>query len=224
MHFEILVEGQTENTALSSGILEQILGKYREPHTWKIHPHQGIGKLPDDLLATPNPKDRTLLHNLPDRLRGYSKRLALGDYSVSAVLVLVDLDNRPDCIAFKQTLVDILKVCEPPPNALFRIAIEELEAWFLGDVAAIRAAYPDAKLDILENYQQDSICGTWEWLAEAVHPGGLQALQNKGKRSPTVLAQKRQWAARITPHMDINQNVSPSFNAFKTGLEKLLHE
>jgi hypothetical protein len=217
MHFEILVEGQTEVTTLSSGILNQILGAYGEPHTWKIHKHRGIGKLPANLVTEPKPNDQTLLHNLPDRLRAYGKSLR----SDQVVVVLVDLDNRPDCKAFKRDLLEILNVCQPKPNVTFRIAIEELEAWFLGDQEAIQSAYPNAKLDILKNYQQDSICGTWELLAKAIHPGGLGALQNKGKRSPLTLEEKRKWAAKITPKMDVNKNLSPSFCCFRDKLREL---
>ncbi len=34
--FEILVEGETEQTVLSI-VMPQILGVYGEPHTWRIH-------------------------------------------------------------------------------------------------------------------------------------------------------------------------------------------
>jgi len=67
MHFEILVEGQTELTALSI-LTPRILGEYNDPHTWKIHKHRGIGRLPDDLSMAPNRFDQTLLHNLPSWL------------------------------------------------------------------------------------------------------------------------------------------------------------
>ena len=43
-------------------------------------------------------------------------------------------------------------------------AIEESEAWLLGDREALIAAYPDINLEILDTYVQDSQCGTWELL------------------------------------------------------------
>ena len=73
MHYEILVEGQSELTLLST-IMPQILGAYNEPHTWKIHKHRGIGKLPQDMAANPNPTNPSLLHNLPAKLRAYGRR------------------------------------------------------------------------------------------------------------------------------------------------------
>lgn len=67
MHFEILVEGQAELTALSI-LIPKIIGEYDNPHTWRIHKHRGIGRLPDDPMKAPNPKDSTLLHQLPAKL------------------------------------------------------------------------------------------------------------------------------------------------------------
>lgn len=159
MHIEILVEGQAERTALEP-LLIKIIGPYNQPHTWRIHKHRGIGQLPDNPLTPPNPKDPTLLHNLPSKLRAYGKSLSGNE----AVVILIDLDNRPDCRLFKQDLLDLLQYCSPPPNSLFRIAIEELEAWFLGDRPAILRAYPHTKQNELINYIQDSQCGTWKSL------------------------------------------------------------
>jgi len=169
MHFEILVEGQCELTALSS-LMSGILGEYEQPHTWLIHKHQGIGKLPEPMQASPNRNDRTLLHNLPSKLSAYGR----------------DLDDREDCIAFKNELESVLESCENKPAVLFRIAIEELEAWYFGDQNAILAAYTDANSNILASYIQDEQCGTWEKLAEAVYPGGYNQLIMHGKRSRWV--------------------------------------
>jgi len=43
--------------------------------------------------------------------------------------------------------------------------------------AAIKAAYPRARASVLSKYVQDSICGTWEMLADAVLTGGSKALK-----------------------------------------------
>jgi Domain of unknown function (DUF4276) len=217
MHFEILVEGQCENTALSI-IMPKIIGEYRQPHTWNIRPHRGIGKLPDNPAAEPNKADQTLLHNLPAKLKGYGTEQ---DPDL-VVVVLVDLDDKTDCVAFKNELLALLDYCETKPRTLFRIAIEELEAWFLGDASALKSAYPDVKQNILDKYVQDSQIATWELLAEAIHLGGLEALLLKNKRSPLVLEEKRKWAKQICPFLNIEQNRSPSFRCFRDGLRKML--
>ncbi|MDD2724399.1 MAG: DUF4276 family protein [Methylovulum sp.] len=216
MHFEILVEGQCENTALSI-LMPKIIGEYRQPHTWNIRPHRGIGKLPENPAAEPNKNDQTLLHNLPAKLKSYG----IEQNPNLVVLVLVDLDDKADCIAFKNQLLALLDYCEIKPRTLFRIAVEELEAWFLGDAAALKSAYPDVRQDILDNYVQDSQIGTWELLAEAIHLGGIDALLLKNKRSPLVLEEKRKWAKEISRHLNVDQNQSPSFCCFRDGLRRM---
>lgn len=218
MHFEILVEGQSELTALSI-FMYQILGEYGQIHTWRIHKHQGIGKLPEEMRSSPNVKDRTLLHNLPSKLRAYGREMGKNE----AVVVLVDLDDRQDCIEFKGELEAVLEACENKPAVLFRIAIEELEAWYLGDQNAILAAYPEANIDEFESYVQDEQCGTWEKLAEVVYPGGYNQLISLGKRSRRVLEEKRKWAAAIAPNMDVDENKSHSFCVFRDGIRKMPH-
>ena len=156
-----------------------------------------------------------MLNHLPMLLRGYGRSLRLGH---GCVVVVVDLDTE-DCVAFKQELLGVLATCRPPPTTLFRIAIEESEAWLLGDRDAVKAAYPKAKDPVLSGYKQDSICGTWEVLADAVHPGGSAQLKNVGY--PTAGKAKCEWARRITPHMDVNRNRSKSFQVFRDGVKGL---
>ena len=160
MHFEILVEGQADLTALSI-LIPKIICEYGCPHTWKIHKHRGIGNIPNDLNAAPNRNNQTLLHNLPSKLRAYGNT----DKKNIVVIVLVDLDDKNYSV-FKRELEDILRYCDKKPHTLFCIAIEELEAWFLGDPVALKKAYPLAKDSILETYKQDSQCGTWYILVD----------------------------------------------------------
>lgn len=213
MHFEILVEGQSDLTAISI-LMKNLIGGHGDPHTWKIHKHRGIGRIPPDPATLPNRYDRTLLHNLPSRLRAYGSERR----DDLVVVVLVDLDDRPSCQAFKNEMVSLLGYCHPRPRTQFRIAIAEIEAWFLGDVAALKRAYPTAKQEVLNNYIQDSQCPTWETLADAIYPGGMHAIRKMGKRSPTVLDLKRVWASQICPHMDPERNESHSFKVFRDGL------
>ena len=154
------------------------------------------------------------LTTLPSVLRAYGKSL---DDS-SSVVVVVDLDDK-DCIKFKQDLLDVLNACNPRPKTLFRIAIEESEAWLLGDRAAVKSAYPNTKDAVLNNYVQDSICGTWEVLADAVHPGGSTPLKKLGY--PAAGIAKCDWAREIAPHMDIESNQSKSFQVFRDGVRNL---
>jgi len=219
MHFEILVEGQTELSALSV-LMKKIVGCYGEPHTWKIHKHRGIGSLPDNLEDIPDTRNKSLLHNFPSKLRAYGK----GMLESEAVVLLVDLDDRRDCVVFKSELNSVLGFCEKQPNLLIRIAIEELEAWYFGDENAIKQAFPKYSKNVVNSYVQDSQEGTWEKLANAVHPGGLAKLMGGGKRSLRILEQKKRWTVQIVPYMDVENNQSPSFRCFRDGIRKLAKE
>ena len=213
MHFEVLVEDQSGQIALES-VMGKILGPNYTEHSWQIHSYKGIGRLPKDLRSAPNRANRLLLDNLPRLLRGYGRGLS----DSSSVIVVVDLDDK-DCIKFKQILLDVLNTCNPRPKTLFRIAIEESEAWLLGDRAAVKSAYTNAKDAFLNNYVQDSICGTWEVLADAVHPGGSTPLKKLGY--PAAGIAKCDWAREIAPHMDIESNQSKSFQVFRDGVKNL---
>lgn len=214
MHFEVLVEDQSGKIALES-IMDKILDSDANEHTWRIISYRGIGRLPKNLRGVADPQKRILLDRLPSLLRGYGK--SHQDFP-AAVIVVVDLDDR-DCMEFKRELLDVLNACIPRPKTLFRIAIEEGEAWFLGDRNAVKAAYPNAKDSVLSSYVQDSICGTWEVLADAVYPGGATGLKNLGY--PETGRAKCEWAGVIAPYMDVDSNESKSFQVFRDGVRNL---
>ena len=213
MHFEILVEDQSGRLALEI-VLEKILGQNSAEHSWRIYSYQGVGHIPKNLHTVPNPNRRLLLEHMPRLLRAYGKSLP----DTSAVIVVVDLDNR-NCMTFKQELLSLLQTCNPCPSVLFRIAIEESEAWLLGDRRAVEAIYPKAKISVLDNYMQDSICGTWEILADAIHPGGASGLKKSGY--PEIGKAKCRWAKEIAPYMNVENNQSKSFQVFRDGVRKL---
>ena len=213
MHFKVLVEDASGGKAIEV-VMQKILGENYSEHSWEIHPYKGLGRIPPDLRGTTDPRKRILLDRLPRLLRGYGRSLN----ESCSVLVVVDLDDK-DCMAFKRELLDVLNACRPHPRTLFRIAIEESEAWLLGDRAAVKAAYPDAKDSVLDGYKQDSICGTWEVLADAVHSGGSAPLKKAGY--PEIGGAKYEWAERIARHMNIDRNRSKSFQVFRDGVRNL---
>ena len=213
MHFEVLVEDQSGRIAVDI-VLAKILGPNHASHSWRTHGYKGLGRIPKDLDATADPSRRILLAQLPGLLRGYGKSL---DPDQSCVVVVVDAD-RLDCIAFKQELLRILDACNPRPRTLFRIAVEEGEAWLLGDRNAVLTAYPNARRAVLDAYEQDSICGTWEVLAAALMP---RRARSKPLGWPESGVAKCRWAETIAPHLDVERNASPSFRAFRDGIRKV---
>jgi hypothetical protein len=57
-------------------------------------------------------------------------------------------------------------------------------------------------------------------LADAVHAGGVAAVQKAGWPLPGQL--KHEWARQIGPHMNVESNQSPSFGKFRDGVRRLL--
>lgn len=215
MHFEILVEDQSGKRMLDI-LIPKIID---DQHTFKVIDYQGIGRIPRNLTSGTDVRNRLLLHQLPRLLRGYGKTFA--NYPpnyLAAVILVCDLDDK--CLkAFREELFTVLNACNPKPETRFCIAIEEGEAWLLGDSPAIKVAYPNAKDDVLNGYENDSICGTWELLADAVFRGGANRLKNEGWRS--VGREKSTWAERIAPHMNVDLNKSPSFRYFRQKIREL---
>jgi hypothetical protein len=212
MHIEILVE-DSSGRALLETLLPEILGSPGDPHTWRLHPYKGIGRIPPGLTTTADPEKRMLLDQLPRLLSGYSKTPG-----VDAVVVVLDSDRR-DCVTFLNELRHIAENCKMGEKTTFRLAIEEMEAWYLGDREAILEAYPRAKKSVLDTYVQDSICGTWELLADAVYPGGSAAIKKEGWPLPGQV--KHRWAEEIVVFMNVDNNVSPSFCKFRDGLRRI---
>jgi len=214
MHFEVLVEDQSGAITVDN-ILQKIFAQSNHTYTYKIHQYKGIGRLPANLIGQTDPAKRILLDRLPKILRGYAHSLQHID---AAILVVVDLDRR-DCIQFKQELVNLSAQCCPELRVLFRIAIEEIEAWLLGDHVALKKAYPRTKDSALNTYTQDAICGTWEKLADVIYPGGFAKLNPLGY--PIIGEEKCNWAKHISPYMNINSNNSKSFQVFCSGIKLL---
>lgn len=216
MHFEILVEDQSGKKALDI-LVPKIIG---DAHTFIVHSYKGIGRIPRNMRDAANAGKRTLLEKLPKLLKGYGRTFAGYSKNYQAAVILVcDLDDK--CLKeFRLELFGILNACNPKPETRFCLAIEEGEAWFLGDLSAVKSAYPKAKNSVLNAYVNDSICGTWEKFADAVYPGGSQSLCAKGWQA--VGSEKSKWAEEISPRMDIRNNDSPSFCYFCDKLQKLI--
>lgn len=213
MHIEILVEDSSGKRLLDS-ILPRIIGPEGALHTWRTHSYKGIGRIPRGLRYGADSSKRILLDQLPKLLRGYGNTPG-----IDAVVVVLDSDRR-DCALFLEELNALVGPCPGAPRVLFRLAIEEIEAWYFGDRDALIRAYPRAKKHVLNRYIQDSVCGTWELLADAVHPKGAESIKKKGWPLPGQL--KHEWAENIGPHMSIEENDSCSFCKLRDGLRALL--
>lgn len=214
MHFEILVEDQSGKKALDI-LVPKIID---DSCTFIVRPYKGIGRIPKNMRDADDASKRILLDNLPRLLKGYGRTFASYQNYFAAVILVCDLDDKCQK-TFRDQLYNILISCNPKPKTRFCFAIEEGEAWFLGDLNAIKAAYPDAKANILHSYVNDSICGTWEKLADAIYKGGAATLLAKGWQAIGI--EKSKWADEIAPHMSIDNNQSPSFCHFREKIREL---
>ncbi len=214
MHFEILVEDLSGKKLLDA-IVPGIIGA---EHSFRVIAYRGVGHLPKGLNSAGEIHGRALLNNLPRLLNGYGNTYRSEANGNAAVIVVCDLDDK--CLkAFREELLQMLAACRQKPVTRFCIAVEEMEAWLLGDPSAVKKAYPKAKNDILGSYENDSICGTWEKLADVVFSGGARRLKSQPWHE--IGLQKSDWAAKISAFMNIDKNKSPSFAYFKKQLQNL---
>jgi hypothetical protein len=100
---------------------------------------------------------------------------------------------------------------------LHRIAIDELESWFLGDVPALCAAYPKVPHDLAKHARYRDPDGTGK-ASQALE----QMLQACGYHRDHLA--KITAAEAIAPHMDVENNRSQSFQVFRDGLRRLVSE
>ncbi len=166
-----------------------------------------------------------LLHDLPNRLQGYATRTA---HENIHVLVLVDRDgdncadlkNRLEAMAREKSLAT---KAAPNANGKFRvvnrIVVEELEAWFFGDVPALCMAYPGVPLALSRRAgfrDPDAITG-------GTHERLLTVLQKAGHYTAASRLPKIEVARKIAAAMNPETNISPSFQHFRAGLKSLFH-
>ena len=123
-------------------------------------------------------------------------------------------DHDPD--ELRQMLYACCKKYAPDIRSVIGLCTEEIEAWLLGDRDAIVSAYPECNEDALDDYDQDSVCGTWEALCRVVCPDTYEELIDIGY--PAIGHYKARWADEISMHMDPEKNISPSFMNFKMAL------
>lgn len=203
----VMVEGYSDVPAMRE--LLQRHFALTEQEDFQIHPHQGKGQLPKNVLAKPDVRRRGLLDQLPAKLRAFGKAWEGVDHAW--VLVVVDADDTP----WKQIVRDLEAMLEalpvPFPRVLFRVAVEETESWFIADVEALKSAYPRVKLREIVKIEPDAIVGAAERLADAL---GVSAKHLTGQL-------KIEWAEKIVPHLDFDNPKSPSLKNLIAGIKEM---
>ena len=166
-------------------------------------------------------KNGRLLNDLPIYLRGFNKKLSAIPKEAGSFSLFIVLDNDTrETANFQSQLQQIAVDNGITIDHAFCIAVEEMEAWLLGDLDAVITAYPNAKKKILNSYEQDSVCGTWELLADAVYPGGHEALKKEGYAR--IGQCKGEWARKIGALISLDKDKSPSFQNFLSAVYQRL--
>lgn len=200
MHVEIIVE-EPSAVAMLKQLMPLLL---QEGDTWHPVPHRG--------------KDELLIE-LPRRLKRYENRML---YEPDLrVIVLMDADR--DCRKAKEFLEKIVAEAGLLSKAavstgqsfkiITRLAISELEAWFLGDRAAIAAAFPRVHPNHFKGSYQDS--DGLPHTCKTLH----QILQKGGYYPGRYL--KVEAAELIAAQLEPARNTSASFRYFCAGLAAL---
>lgn len=216
MFIEVLCEDKSSVPVLSQVIEELLIDNSDLVKGVKIYPHRGKGKLPANLTQKPKAFASSLLDLLPAKIRAYNK--VYPDRKVILIVVL-DADNDDQSELYRN-IEYVLRSEAPDKYFVIGIPIEETEAWLLGDREALFLAYPDSRNSVLENYQQDSLCGTWEVLARTIMGTKAESLIKVGY--PAVGAYKHLWAEQISAYMKIENNISASFQDFVTRFRKVM--
>lgn len=173
-------------------VFNQILPKILPEVAFCIYSHQGKQDLEKALKTTVPPISR-----LPG----------------ARILIIRD-QNSGKCKVVKQRLQDLIKnQCQSP--YLIRIACHELESWFLGDLNAVKRAYPKFKLEHHQN---------------KVNFRQVDNIENPSQFLLSIIPeyQGREWlpklevSEKISQFLDLSNNHSTSFNHTVTGIKELI--
>jgi hypothetical protein len=144
--------------------------------------------------------------NIPSKLNGWRD-----SYHKIRFIVLRDNDGHPDCKSLKNRLSSLCAK-HGHPDALIRLACQEMESWFLGDLLAIEKGLGRANL--YKKYASS------KKFRDPDHLGSPSDELSKllGRY------QKVGGARAIAPHLDPDpkKNNSVSYGIFIKGVQKLV--
>ncbi len=161
-----------------------------EPHYFRIKHHQG---------------KEDLIRNLDKVVKKESKE-------ANFLFVLVDQDKR-NCYEFKKEIKEKMQSCAC--NYKIRIACYELEAWFLGDMDAIKQCSQKFKPDFFRNKEK------YRYIDNIVKPSiEIETIVPDWKQT---FLRKDKFAAEIAKHISLESkiNKSHSFNIFLEAIKSI---
>lgn len=196
MHIEFLVEDSSLEATVEI-LLNRLMSDdaSNDLHSWRIHPF--------------GDKQR-MLTRLPAVVSG----IVASQFS-DAIVVVIDAD-RDNCEELKNSLYELISSAiesralhHTPTRIWIRIAVTELESWFIGDSEATQTAYPRLTEDDLRLRQwrnPDSVPNAWEWLERLLIRRGHYVT----RMPKTIVARKISENLNLAPE----HNASLSFRLF----------
>ena len=194
MHIEVLVEDESTKEALEI-LIPKVVSR---DCTHNIREFRG---------------KKDMLKGLQGWFRGYAK------WELDCNMVVVIDKDREDCTRLKSKIEDKARNCglldktfgRYSKRLVIRIAMTELEAWFLGDPLAIHKAFPKVReRDVRAQGTVDSIPDP------ANHLERMLQRKRYFSHMPKVLV-----ARSIAEHMEPDRNKSPSFQLLMRTLREL---
>lgn len=210
MLIEILSEDKSGAVVVERSV-ERICDAQGAKAQVNVRPHRGCGSLPKEPDAKPAKFASSLLDLLPAKLRAYNA-VYRGEEII--LIITMDTDNN-DPETLRKEIYEAARTYAPDIRSVVGLSTEEVEAWMLGDRKAVLEAFPDSKTGVLDSYEQDSVCGTWEVLCRAISDNAEKLIEIG---YPAIGHYKARWAEEISRYMVPERNISPSFNTFKMAL------
>lgn len=141
-----------------------------------------------------------------DLEKSIERKLKAWHYPNDKFVIVRDTDNA-DCLAIKKQLENKCSLAKRP-DTLIRLVCQELESWYLGDLAALAIAFNDAKINSPAHAKRFSQPDTWQ----------KPSVQVK-RLAP--LFRKISDARVMSQCLHLQRNQSPSFRVFITGVQRL---
>jgi hypothetical protein len=169
--------------------LKNIIPKFLPVQKFRIIPHEG---------------KQDLEKSIPRKLRAWK------DNSQRSYKFIVILDkDSGDCVKIKSRIKQLC-IDNGRSDTLIRIAIHELESWFLGDLSAVDAAY---NTNFAKNCKKRKFR----------NPDRISSPSDEIKKMIKNYS-KIDGARRISCHLSMDNNSSESFNVFVTGLKRFIEK
>ena len=190
MNLVFFLEGQSEKT-----MLEILMPKVLDNNTIETKYIVFEGKY-------------DLIEQLPTKLKGWYTPAPF----TTKFIILLDQD-KDECIELKKQISDICQKNNQSKNSLIRIACQELESWYFGDLNAVENG-----LEINNFTKKNSNKSQYRI------PDNIEKPSKQLERITNNKYQKIEGSRAIAEHLSIKNNTSTSYQIFISGIQKIVKQ